>query len=66
MVVVVKFINCIYLGSVVIVLFSLDLVWIYEDFVIFDVLSNGWVEIMVGRGLFIEFFLLFGYDLDDY
>lgn len=31
-----------------------------------DVFLNGRVEIMVGCGFFIEFFLLFGYDLVDY
>jgi probable LLM family oxidoreductase len=54
------------LTSAVTVLSSDDPVRVYQAFATVDQLSNGRVEIMAGRGSFIESFPLFGYDLDDY
>ena len=39
---------------------------VYQDFATVDLISNGWVEIIAGRGAFLESFELFGYQLDDY
>lgn len=39
---------------------------LFEDFATVDVISGGRVEILAGRGAFVESFPLFGYDLDDY
>ncbi|MFS8581898.1 MAG: LLM class flavin-dependent oxidoreductase [Limnochordales bacterium] len=54
------------LSSAVTVLSSDDPVRGYQQFATVDLLSGGRVEIMVGRGSFIESFPLFGYDLHDY
>lgn len=54
------------LTSAVTVLSSDDPVRVYQAFATVDQLSNGRVEIMAGRGSFIESFPLFGYDLNDY
>src|SRR6478609_394625 len=54
------------LTSAVTVLSSDDPVRVYQQFATLDLLSGGRVEIMAGRGSFIESFPLFGYDLDDY
>src|SRR5687768_9983778 len=54
------------LSSAVTVLSSDDPVRVFQDFATLDLLSDGRAEIMAGRGSFIESFLLFGYDLNDY
>src|SRR6478752_7924627 len=54
------------LSSAVTVLSSDDPVRVFQQFATVDLLSGGRVEIMAGRGSFIESFPLFGYDLDDY
>lgn len=54
------------LGSAVSVISSADPVKLFQDFSMVDNLSNGRVEMMAGRGSFIESFPLFGYDLNDY
>jgi probable LLM family oxidoreductase len=54
------------LSSAVTVLSSDDPVRVFQQFAMVDGISNGRVEIMVGRGSFIESYPLFGYDLDDY
>lgn len=54
------------LTSTTTVLSTVDPVRLYEDFATLDLLSNGRAEIMAGRGAFIESFLLFGYDVNDY
>jgi len=54
------------LMSAVTVLSSADPVRVYENFATVDAISNGRVEIMAGRGSFIESFPLFGYSLEDY
>jgi probable LLM family oxidoreductase len=54
------------LTSAVTVLGSDDPVRVFQDVATLDLLSGGRVEIMVGRGSFVESFPLFGYDLADY
>ncbi len=54
------------LTSAVTVLSSDDPVRVFQEFATLDLLSGGRVEIMAGRGSFIESFPLFGYDLGDY
>src|SRR6195952_2509235 len=54
------------LSSAVTVLSSDDPVRVFQQFATIDLLSGGRVEIMAGRGSFIESFPLFGYDLNDY
>ncbi|WP_027488742.1 LLM class flavin-dependent oxidoreductase [Allorhizobium undicola] len=54
------------LTSAVSVLSSDDPVRVFQQYATVDLLSNGRVEIMAGRGSFIESFPLFGYELDDY
>lgn len=54
------------LSSGVTVLSSDDPVRVFRDFAHVDLLSRGRVEIMAGRGSFIESFPLFGNDLKDY
>src|SRR6476660_5263159 len=54
------------LTSAVSVLSSDDPVRVFEEFAEVDLLSGGRAEIMAGCGLFIESFLLFGYNLQDY
>lgn len=54
------------LTSAVTVLSSDDPVRVFQNFSTVDLLSAGRVEIMAGRGSFIESFPLFGYNLEDY
>ena len=54
------------LTPAVTVLSSDDPVRVYQQFATLDLLSAGRVELLVGRGSFIESFPLFGYDLGDY
>src|ERR1700742_3075624 len=54
------------LSSAVTVLSSDDPVRVFQQFAELDLLSGGRAEIMAGRGSFVEFLPLFGYDLDDY
>src|SRR3954471_5344983 len=54
------------LSSAVNVLSSDDPVRVFQQFATVDLISGGRAEIMAGRGLFIESFPLFGYDLKDY
>ena len=54
------------LGSGVTVLSSTDPVKVYQDFATVDLISDQRVEIMAGRGSFIESIPLFVYDLNDY
>ena len=54
------------LTSAVSVLSSDDPVRVFQQYATVDLLSSGRVELMVGRGSFIESFPLFGYDLEDY
>ncbi|THF53727.1 LLM class flavin-dependent oxidoreductase [Allorhizobium terrae] len=54
------------LTSAVSVLSSDDPVRVFQQFATVDLLSGGRVEMMAGRGSFIESFPLFGYDLEDY
>ena len=54
------------LGSSVTVLSSDDPVRVYQRFATLDALSDGRVDITVGRGSFTESFPLFGLDLADY
>lgn len=54
------------LGSAVVVLSSEDPVRLIEQYRTLAAISNNRVELMVGRGSFIESFPLFGYDLDNY
>jgi len=58
--------NDIKLGSAVTVLSSDDPVRVFQRFATLDALSNGRVQVMLGRGSFTESFPLFGYDLADY
>jgi probable LLM family oxidoreductase len=54
------------LSSSVTVLSSADPVRTFQNFATADLISNGRVEMIAGRGSFIESFPLFGYDLQDY
>lgn len=54
------------LTSAVTVLSSTDPVKVYQNFATADLIANGRIELMVGRGSFIESFPLFGYHLSDY
>lgn len=54
------------LGSAVSVLSSADPVKLYQSFATIDLISGGRVELVAGRGSFIESFPLFGYNLKDY
>jgi probable LLM family oxidoreductase len=54
------------LTSAVTVLSAADPVRIFQQFATLDLLSQGRVEMVVGRGSFIEAFPLFGLRLDDY
>ena len=54
------------ISSAVTVLSSADPVRVFQNFASVDLISDGRVEIMAGRGSFIESFPLFGYDLNDY
>lgn len=54
------------LVSAVTVLSTLDPVRVFQDFATADQTSGGRVEIIAGRGVFLESFALFGYDLKNY
>lgn len=54
------------LSSGVSVLSSSDPVRLYQSFATLDLIANGRVELMAGRGSFTESFPLYGYDLKDY
>lgn len=54
------------LTSTTSVLSTLDPVRLFEDFAQLDLVSGGRAEILAGRGVFIESFPLFGYDLNNY
>jgi probable LLM family oxidoreductase len=54
------------LTSAVTVLSAADPVRVFQEFATLDLLSQGRVELVVGRGSFIEAFPLFGLRLDDY
>src|SRR5213080_4755922 len=54
------------LTSAVTVLSAADPVRVFESFATLDLLSRGRVEMVVGRGSFIEAFPLFGLRLEDY
>lgn len=53
-------------GSAVTVLSTEDPVRVYQQFATMDQLSGGRVELLAGRGSFIESYALFGADLADY
>ncbi len=54
------------LTSAVTVLSSDDPVRVFQEFSTVDLISHGRVEIMAGRGSFIESYPVFGFDLNDY
>src|SRR5439155_26348573 len=54
------------LTSAVTVLSAADPVRVFQEFSTLDLLSSGRVEIVAGRGSFIEAFPLFGLELEDY
>src|SRR5919204_4911802 len=54
------------LTSAVTVLSAADPVRVFQEFATLDLLSRGRVEMVVGRGSFIEAFPLFGLRLEDY
>ncbi|MEO4052754.1 LLM class flavin-dependent oxidoreductase [Solibacillus sp. CAU 1738] len=54
------------LTSTLSVISTADPVRVYEDFATLDLLSGGRTEIIMGRGLYLESFELFGESLDDY
>jgi probable LLM family oxidoreductase len=54
------------LASAVTVLSTEDPVRVYEQFATIDLLSEGRVELIVGRGSFLESYPLFGAELSDY
>ena len=54
------------LASAVTVLSAADPVRVFQNFATLDLISGGRAEIVAGRGSFIEAFLLFGYNLNDY
>jgi alkanesulfonate monooxygenase SsuD/methylene tetrahydromethanopterin reductase-like flavin-dependent oxidoreductase (luciferase family) len=56
----------IHVGSSVIVLSSDDPVRVFQRYSTLNAISNGRVEVILGRGSSIESFPLFGYDLADY
>ena len=56
----------IHVGSSVIVLSSDDPVRVFQRYSTLHAISNGRVEVILGRGSSIESFPLFGYDLADY
>jgi probable LLM family oxidoreductase len=53
-------------GSAVTVLSTEDPVRVYQQFTTMDLLSEGRVELLAGRGSFIESYALFGASLEDY
>lgn len=54
------------LTSAVTVLSAADPVRVFQEFATLDLLSKGRIEMVVGRGSFIEAFPLFGLSLEDY
>jgi probable LLM family oxidoreductase len=54
------------LGSAVAVLSAADPVRVFQQFATLDLISKGRVDLVVGRGSFVEAFPLFGLDLADY
>lgn len=54
------------LTSAVTVLSAADPVRVFQSFATLDLISGGRIEMVVGRGSFIEAFPLFGLKLDDY
>ncbi|MFC4223528.1 LLM class flavin-dependent oxidoreductase [Lysinibacter cavernae] len=56
----------IHVGSAVTVLSTEDPVRVYQQFSTMDQFSNGRVELLAGRGSFIESYPLFGAELGDY
>ncbi|GAA3510031.1 LLM class flavin-dependent oxidoreductase [Georgenia daeguensis] len=56
----------IHVGSAVTVLSTEDPVRVYQEFATMDQFSGGRVEMLAGRGSFIESFPLFGANLEDY
>ena len=54
------------LTSAVAVLSAADPVRLFQEFATLDLLSQGLVEMVVGRGSFVEAFPLFGLHLEDY
>ncbi|ACQ81007.1 Luciferase-like monooxygenase [Beutenbergia cavernae DSM 12333] len=56
----------IHVGSAVTVLSTEDPVRVYQQFATMDAFSGGRVELLAGRGSFIESYPLFGARLDDY
>ncbi|TRW43451.1 LLM class flavin-dependent oxidoreductase [Georgenia yuyongxinii] len=56
----------IHVGSAVTVLSTEDPVRVYQQFATMDQFSGGRVELLAGRGSFIESFSLFGANLEDY
>src|SRR5215212_2211976 len=54
------------LGSAVTVLSAADPVRVFQQFATLDLISQGRIDLVVGRGSFTEAFPLFGLSLDDY
>lgn len=54
------------LGSAVTVLSAADPVRVFQQFATLDLISQGRIDLVVGRGSFTEAFPLFGLDLGDY
>ena len=54
------------LGSAVAVLSAADPVRVFQQFATLDLISQGRIDLVVGRGSFTEAFPLFGLDLADY
>ncbi len=54
------------LGSAVAVLSAADPVRVFQQFATLDLISKGRIDLIVGRGSFIEAFPLFGLRLEDY
>jgi probable LLM family oxidoreductase len=54
------------LTSAVTVLSAADPVRVFQGFATLDLISRGRVEMVVGRGSFVDAFPLFGYDIQDY
>ena len=54
------------LGSAVTVLSAADPVRVFQEFATLDLISQGRIDLVVGRGSFTEAFPLFGLDIGDY
>jgi probable LLM family oxidoreductase len=54
------------LGSAVTVLSAADPVRVFQQFATLDLIAKGRIDLIVGRGSFVEAFPLFGLDLADY